>query len=130
MPEHVTLNLTQIGAIVAGAGLIWGLIRKVGPALRRLGHLLDALVGVPEDGRPSIVSKVDTLTESVELIRKQVYPNGGASLPDRVGQLATGQAELTSQVDALSSRFGNVELRLAAIHQDTKPDPDPTGGTP
>lgn len=127
MPEHVTLNLPQIVGVLATLGVIWGLIKKVLPATRRFGHLLDALVGVPEDGRPSIVSKVDTLSESVELIRKQVYPNGGASLPDRVGQLATGQAELTSQVDALSSRFGNVELRLAAIHQDTKPDP---GGTP
>ena len=45
-----------------------------------------------------------------------------------LASLAAGSDQKASAIEDLRTRFGAVELRIAAIHQDTKPTD--TGGTP
>lgn len=145
MPDHITVNVAQITAIIAAIGALGGAIRWLVPRLRKFGHLLDALVGVPEDGRPSIVAKVDAALVGVEEIRRQVYSNGGESLRDQVDKvrtqvtelgaaqqdqagalasLAAGSDQKAAAIDDLRERFGAIEKQLTQIHADNP------GGTP
>lgn len=66
-----------IGAATVILGGVWRIYRIV----RRI----DAALGVDKYGR--------TVAERLERVEYQLFPNGGASLADRVTHIATVQAE-------------------------------------
>jgi hypothetical protein len=76
-----------IGSAAGVIGTIGGLIIRVAPTLRRIGHLLDDLEGEPArpgqpNPRPGVLERLDNLDRAVEEIRAQVTIDGGTSLKD------------------------------------------------
>lgn len=71
-------------------------------ALIQLAEHVGALVGVP--------SKLDELTNTVSEIKKQVFPNGGGSINDRVAEaLRVGQETQRTQLAQTAALNGHIE---------------------
>lgn len=87
--ETVTLGeLAAVGAILVAVGEF---LRRVVPVLRKVGRLTDAFLGVPDDGRPGVLDRLDRLETAVDEVRElaataaaELRPNGGRSTRDQV----------------------------------------------
>lgn len=73
-------------AIIVALGVIIGSIYKV----YTVAHRIDAALGVDANGR--------TVADRLSRVEHQLWPNGGSSLPDRIGRLEDGQAATTAEI--------------------------------
>ncbi|HET9788331.1 MAG TPA: hypothetical protein VFP47_14435 [Pyrinomonadaceae bacterium] len=77
-----------VGAIIGALFMTGRAVRVMWKFLRRTGHALDIIIGVPAIGespeRPGVVKRLDMLEEKTQSIAKEVRPNGGSSLRDTV----------------------------------------------
>lgn len=73
-------------AIIVALGVIIGAIYKV----YKIAHRIDAALGVDAKGR--------TVADRLSRVEHQLWPNGGSSLPDRIGRLEDGQAQSTAEI--------------------------------
>ena len=68
-------------------------IAKFGYATYKAIHRIDEMLGVDRQGR--------TLSERIERMEYQLFPNGGRSLDDRVAQVAFDQKAIEGEVRAI-----------------------------
>ena len=68
-------------------------IAKFGYATYKAIHRIDEMLGVDRQGR--------TLSERIERMEYQLFPNGGRSLDDRVAQGAFDQKAIEGEVRAI-----------------------------
>jgi hypothetical protein len=73
-------------AIIVALGVIIGAIYKV----YKIAHRIDAALGVDAKGR--------TVAERLGRVEHQLWPNGGSSLPDRIGRLEAAQEAQTGEI--------------------------------
>ena len=78
--------LLLAAAIVVALGVIIGALYKV----YKIAHRIDAALGVDAMGR--------TVADRLGRVEHQLWPNGGSSLPDRIGRLEDGQAAQTGEI--------------------------------
>lgn len=98
-------------AVLAAAGIAalavkW--TRSGWRAARRLGHLVDEVLGVEAHGsRPAVpgwAERLDRIQDDIVKIKMQVFPNGGSSLRDAVDDVRKrlddhlGEAEQTHKL--------------------------------
>lgn len=81
-----TDTLLAVAAIIVALGVIIGAIVKV----YRIAHRIDAALGVDAHGR--------TVAERLSRVEHQLWPNGGSSLPDKIGRLEDGQIAQTAEL--------------------------------
>lgn len=81
--------------IVGTAALIVALlvIFKFGYATYKAIHRIDEMLGVDRKGR--------TLSDRIERLENQLFPNGGRSLDDRVSQIAFDQKAIEGEMRAI-----------------------------
>lgn len=110
------LSASQAAAWLLGAaalvGAAAGLIstaRRLVAFLRRIGHLVDDLLGEPprpgmEEGRPGLMARVsalegqlDALQARMEEVRHEVTHNDGGSLKDAVRRIEHALKALTDR---------------------------------
>lgn len=77
-----------VSAVIGALFMLGKMVRAMWKFLRRTGHALDLIIGVPAIGespeRPGVVKRLETLEEKTQAIAKEVRPNGGSSLRDAV----------------------------------------------
>ncbi len=78
--------ILAVAAIIVALGVIAGAVYKV----YKIAHRIDAALGVDAKGR--------TVAERLGRVEHQLWPNGGSSLPDRIGRLEDGQATQTAEL--------------------------------
>lgn len=102
--EHWTIIAGALGML----GAAYAAARRVGPKLRRIGHLVDDLAGESErpgvDARPGVMERLRHLDRVTDELR----PNGGASMKDTLNRL--------------DHRTERLDQRLAAVERLTIPD--------
>jgi hypothetical protein len=98
-------NWQAVAAVAAAIAAVWAAARKVLPHLRRIGHLVDDLVGEPERpgvaARPGVMERLRELDERTAELRH----NGGGSIKDAVHRI--------------DSRVEGIDRRLAVVEQHT-----------
>jgi hypothetical protein len=82
----VSEPLLAVAAIVVALGVIIGAIVKV----YRIAHRIDAALGVDANGR--------TVAERLTRVEHQLWPNGGSSLPDKIGRVEDAQIAQTAEI--------------------------------
>lgn len=86
--EEIGIAAGAVVAIAGAAGLTWKIVRSSYRSARRLGHLLDEVLGMEARGaRPAVpgwAARLDEIQADVGKIKAQVFPNGGTSLRDAV----------------------------------------------
>lgn len=121
MTNPITAIIT-VGGAVAAVLLLWGAAARVVKAVRRIVHFVDdweghaARPGVP--GRPGMVEQlaqvVDRLT-TVESVTRQLTPNGGSHLADKVERIAHRVDEQATFVGGVRESLTRIESQLAII---------------
>ncbi|WP_160050787.1 hypothetical protein [Nocardiopsis sp. FR4] len=124
MPSELPAWLASPGLWIGGiAALVTGLTvigigaRKVVRLLRRMGHLIDDLMGEPPrqghpEGRPGLMDRVTSLEKEVKVVSHEVQFNTGTSLKDKV-------REVKEVVDKLAARE-----QTAPAQRDTAAHPE------
>ena len=74
-----TLAMWGVGIVV-----VWGLIKKVWPLLKKLSDFLDDVAGEP--ARPGVAARAG-LMERVQRIEHELFPNSGKSLRDQTNRI-------------------------------------------
>jgi len=81
------------GAVVAALTAIGIFGMKIYRILRRI----DGVLGVDRQGR--------TISDRLERVEHQLFPNGGSSLTDKINRIEKEQGVLYAQIEALRAMF-------------------------
>lgn len=103
-------TVLYIAALAGAATTIYGFLKWVLPAIRKVSRVIDEIVGEPaefgREAKPGIVQKLDTLTTktdtlqlSVARIEHEVFPNSSLSLRDAVNRTEAGQKRTEKKLD-------------------------------
>jgi hypothetical protein len=107
-PQFWADNWQTVAAVAGGVAAVWAFLARVVPVLRRIGHLVDDLVGEPErpghDARPGVMERLKELDQRTAELRH----NGGGSIKDAVHRI--------------DSRVEGIDRRLAVVERHTNPD--------
>lgn len=91
-------------------GAVWAAIRRIAPAIRKVVHLVDDLLGEPDrpgvPGRLGVMERLQQLDERTAELR----PNGGKSIKD--------------QITRMDQRISEISGRLRAVERHTCPKPE------
>lgn len=113
LAEWIRVAPWLVAVIVVVLLAVWA-VRKVAPVLRKLGHLVDDLVGEPErpgvPARPGLMERMEAVEKKAEIIRHEMFPNSGASLRDAVDKQGRAIARIDVKLD-------NDNRRIAALDQ-------------
>lgn len=114
--QDVTIGQLVIAAAICGSA--WALIRKLGPGLVRLVHMLDDFQGEPArpgvQARPGMLERMSTMEAAtrgvadgqVILTRQmtvvvdsvaQLSPNGGSTMRDSIARIEKDTASLSGR---------------------------------
>lgn len=88
MPQEAVLT---VAAVITALGIIIGAI----VATYRLAKRIGDAIGVDSKGR--------TLSDRLDRVEHQLWPNGGSSLADQVKQIHTGSAANAAKLDLIQS---------------------------
>ena len=113
-----TLAMWGVGIVV-----VWGLIKKVWPLLRKLGDFLDDVAGEP--ARPGVPARAG-LMERVQRIEHELFPNSGKSMRDQTDRIEekvnSDDERIGSLTDKLDQHLVNCTLGCGRSHE-TKETP-------
>ena len=102
-------SVIMAGAVVAALTAIGIFVMKVYRLLKRI----DGVLGVDKQGR--------TISDRLERVEHQLFPNGGSSLTDKINRIEKEQNVLFAQMETLRAMILNMI--------GGKQDDDRTGGT-
>ena len=102
-------SVIMVGAVVAALTAIGIFVMKVYRLLKRI----DGVLGVDKQGR--------TISDRLERVEHQLFPNGGSSLTDKINRIEKEQNVLFAQMETLRAMILNMI--------GGKQDDDRTGGT-
>lgn len=91
-------SVIMVGAVVAALTAIGIFTMKVYRILKRI----DGVLGVDRQGR--------TISERLDRVENQLFPNGGSSLTDKINRIEQEQREMKGQLAAFE-RILNTILR-------------------
>jgi len=83
-----------VGAVVGSLLVIFGALYKV----YRVAKRIDDALGLDTKGR--------TVSDRLDRIEHQLFPNGGSSLTDKINQIAFEQREMKGELDAVKDIMG------------------------
>jgi hypothetical protein len=120
------MTLEQVGvaaaAIVAAAGVLGVALKTARVAwrgFRKLGHLVDELLGAEARGtRPAIpgwAARLDQIQEDLSKVKAQVFPNGGSSLRDVVDELRVELVDHLAEATEARRLFSD-HLSTGGVH--------------
>jgi|AACY02.16.fsa_nt_gi hypothetical protein len=89
--------ILALAAILIALGVIW----KFGYATYKAVHRIDQTLGVDAKGR--------TISERLDRVEYQLFPNGGNSLVDRVNQIAFDQRTIEGELRVVKDYMGLVK---------------------
>jgi hypothetical protein len=89
--------ILALAAILIALGVIW----KFGYATYKALHRIDQTLGVDAKGR--------TISERLDRVEYQLFPNGGNSLVDRVNQIAFDQRTIEGELRVVKDYMGLVK---------------------
>lgn len=111
---------TLIGWVTA-AVILYGMLRKLWPLLKRLSDFLDDVGGEP--ARPGVPARPG-LMERVQRIEHEVFPNSGASMRDAINRTER-------KVTEVQEKLANDDKRIRHLDQIArKHHPEDTEETP
>lgn len=121
MTNPITAIIT-VGGAVAAVLVLWGAGARVIKAVRRIVHFVDDWEGHPArpgiPGRPGMVEQLAQLGErmsAVENRTRQLTPNGGSHLADKVDQIARLVDQQGRFVEGVGDSLMRIENHLAII---------------
>lgn len=82
-------SVIMVGAVIAAITAICIFSMKVWRILKRI----DGILGVDRQGR--------TISERLDRVEHQLFPNGGSSLSDKIAKIERDQGSLQAQVHSL-----------------------------
>ena len=130
MPEMLENWLAQTSALTVLAVIvgvvwairqIWRLIVRTWPVLKGTTKLVDALGELPEfmeslrEWRESVDAKLDAHTEVLAVVKKEVLPNHGSSMRDRVEEIAARTASVESHEVTDAARLNALTQGFALL---------------
>ena len=83
-----------VGAVVGSLLVIFGALYKVYKVAKRI----DDALGLDTKGR--------TVSDRLDRIEHQLFPNGGSSLTDKINQIQFEQREMKGELDAVKDIMG------------------------
>lgn len=86
-------TVIMAGAVVVAISAIALFVLKTYRILKRI----DAVLGVDRQGR--------TISDRLERVEYQLFPNGGTSLTDKINRIEKEQGVLHAQIEALRAMF-------------------------
>ena len=89
-----TETILGVAAVVAAITVIAHFVRKIYFIAKRIEDSL----GVDEKGR--------TVTDRLERIEHQLFPNGGSSLTDKINQIGHEQKVMKAELDTVKTVLG------------------------
>lgn len=108
-----TLAMWGVGIV-----MVWGLIKKVWPLLKKLGDFLDDVAGEPE--RPGVPARAG-LMERVQRIEHELFPNSGKSMRDQIDRIEekvnSDDERIGSLADKLDQHLVNCTLGRGRSHE-------------
>lgn len=115
-----------VGAVFACGRALRPIAHRVSNALDRLEMTSDAVLG--KEDSPGLVARFDEFSNSFSLVRREVMPNGGSSMSDRMSQLL-GEMRVRLDFDLTTGHFsmdrnGHMVWANKAFHHwfGTRPD--------
>lgn len=91
-------SVLMVGAVVAAVTAVGIFAMRVWKVLKRI----DGVLGVDKAGR--------TISERLDRVEHQLFPNGGSSLTDKINRIEQEQREIKGQMAAFE-RILNMLLR-------------------
>lgn len=89
-------SVIMVGAVVAALTAIGIFVMKVYRILKRI----DGVLGVDKQGR--------TISDRLERVEHQLFPNGGTSLTDKINRIEKEQNVLFAQIETLRAMILNM----------------------
>lgn len=125
----MNLNLAGVKAglllIPAACAALSYVAVKVWQGMRRAVRLSDDILGTPS--RPGVLSRLETLSSTVDTLRKEVHPNHGTSLGEAVHEIRLmAEAAAQKAADAASEAEG-LSGSVARFHHDSRARADVAG---
>jgi len=113
LPAHKELDMPQetvltIAAVITAMGVIVGSVI----ATYRIVSRISSAIGVDDKGR--------TLSDRLDRVEHQLWPNGGSSLADRVNEIHTDTAANTSKLDLIQDLLSAAASATAAQIADSE----------
>lgn len=108
-----------VSAVIGALFMLGKMVRGMWKFLRRTGHALDLIIGVPAIGespeKPGVIKRLETLEERTQSIAKEVRPNGGSSLRDAVEDT---KAMVERVEETLSAQIQNAIRDHESLHHE------------
>ena len=95
-----TETVLAIAAVVAAVTVIGHFVRKIYFIAKRIEESL----GVDRQGR--------SVTERLERIEHQLFPNGGSSLTDKINRMEAEQMSIQGKVDTMERVLNSILRKL------------------
>jgi len=95
-PQETVLT---VAALVTALTAIGYFLRKV----YKIAHRIDQALGIDKQGR--------TISDRLELVEHQLFPNGGSSLTDKINRIEHEQKEMKGQMAAFERILQNILRR-------------------
>lgn len=92
-PQETVLT---VAALVTALTAISYFLRKV----YKVAHRIDQALGVDKQGR--------TISDRLDRVEHQLFPNGGSSLTDKINRIEKEQTVLFAQMEALRTMLLNL----------------------
>jgi len=95
-PQETVLT---VAALVTALTAIGYFLRKV----YKIAHRIDQALGIDKQGR--------TISDRLERVEHQLFPNGGSSLTDKINRIEHEQKEMKGQMAAFERILQNILRR-------------------
>lgn len=93
------LSVWTVLAWGTAIALVWGVIRKLWPVVKKLADFLDDVAGEP--ARPGVPARAG-LMERVQRIEHELFPNSGKSLRDQTNRMEQKLDRDNERIDELT----------------------------
>lgn len=104
-----------VAGVIAGLAVLVGALRIPVRAFRRIGHLIDDLQGQP--ARPGVPAQPGVMVrlQQLEEHTRQLKPNGGTHLADKISVIEARGAVIESRINAISDQLFEREQRIGQL---------------
>ena len=137
LAEWIPLVPWLVAVVVIAAAGTWA-VKRLGPPLRKFGHLIDDLVGEPErpgvSARPGLMERMEAVEGGLRdqgvtlaLVKHEVLPNTGTSMNDSVRRTEAHASKVEAKVDAAlawqrkhEKKSDEITARVADLEKEKK----------
>lgn len=92
-------TIITVAALVTALTAIGYFLRKV----YKIAHRIDQALGIDKEGR--------TISDRLERVEHQLFPNGGSSLTDKINRIEHEQKEMKGQMAAFERILNSILRR-------------------